>query len=198
MGDKISIDSASLMNKGLELIEAKYLFDLPADKFDAIVHPQSIVHGFVHMADGSVLAHMGAPDMRIPISYCLGYPDRLPSLATQLDLSQLTELSFYAADEEMFPCLRLAKQAMKIGGGLTTALNAANEVAVAAFLEQKLSFLGIPALIEAVLPAFEGGCRPILTRFMKLTVPVGNWRKKKYQKRQFFNRNPVFMLKTET
>jgi len=95
--------------------------------------------------------------MRIPISYCLGYPDRLPSSAPQLDLSQLTELSFYAADEEMFPCLRLAKQAMKIGGGLTTALNAANEVAVAAFLEQKLSFLGIPALIEAVLPAFEGG-----------------------------------------
>ena len=159
MGDKISIDSASLMNKGLELIEAKYLFDLPAEKFDAIVHPQSIIHGFVHMNDGSVLAHMGAPDMRIPISYCLGYPDRLQSNAPQLNLSQMAELSFDVADEERFPCLRLAKYAMETGGGLTTALNAANEVAVGAFLEHKLSFLGIPALIEAVLPAFEGGAQ---------------------------------------
>ena len=150
MGDKISIDSATLMNKGLELIEAKYLFGLPAQAFEAIIHPQSIVHGMVHMQDGSVLAHLGEPDMRIPISYCMAYPSRLSSNAKRLDLGELGTLSFYKPDEDRFGCLRLAKTAMRQGGVATTALNAANEIAVEAFQRGELSFMGIPALIEAV------------------------------------------------
>ncbi|MGC6471764.1 MAG: 1-deoxy-D-xylulose-5-phosphate reductoisomerase [Parvibaculales bacterium] len=150
MGDKISIDSATLMNKGLELIEAKHLFGLPAKTFEAVIHPQSIVHGLVHMQDGSVLAHLGEPDMRIPISYCLAYPSRLSSRAKRLDLTALGTLSFQKPDEERFACLRLAKAAMEQGGGATTALNAANEVAVLAFQRGELTFPGIPALIEAV------------------------------------------------
>ena len=150
MGDKISIDSATLMNKGLELIEAQHLFGLEAEVFDAVIHPQSIVHGLVHMRDGSVLAQLGEPDMRIPISYCMAYPERLSSHAKRLDLTALGELTFRKPDEERFACLRLAKTAMRRGGAATTVLNAANEVAVAAFQRGELSFMGIPALIGKV------------------------------------------------
>ncbi len=151
MGDKISIDSASLMNKGLELIEAKHLFGLAPECFEAVIHPQSIVHGLVHMKDGSVLAHLGASDMRIPISYCMAYPARLSSRANRLDLTKIGQLNFHQPDEHKFACLRLAKEAMQQGGGATTALNAINEVAVEAFQQARLSFLGISALIEDVL-----------------------------------------------
>ena len=138
MGDKISIDSATLMNKGLELIEAKHLFGLAPEAFEAVIHPQSIVHGLAHMRDGSVLAHLGEPDMRIPISYCMAYPSRVSSHAKRLDLTAMGALTFLKPDEERFGCLRLAKAAMHRGGSATTTLNATNEVAVAAFQRGEL------------------------------------------------------------
>jgi 1-deoxy-D-xylulose-5-phosphate reductoisomerase len=153
MGRKISIDSATLMNKGLELIEAHYLFDVPADRLDVLVHPQSIVHGLVTFADGSVLAGLAHPDMKVPIAYCLGFPDRLPTQARRLDLAAVGQLSFEAPDLGRFPALRLAIAALRAGGGLPTVLNAANEIAVAAFLEGRISFARIAALVEATCEA---------------------------------------------
>ena len=154
MGAKITIDSATLMNKGLEVIEAHWLFGMPFDRIDVIVHPQSIVHSMVEFVDASVLAQLGAPDMGIPILYALSYPDRLPCPAPTLDLVRVGALTFEAPDESRFPCLALARQAGEAGGAAPVVLNAANEVAVAAFLEERCRFVDIPRLIAEALQAY--------------------------------------------
>ncbi|MGI8806147.1 MAG: 1-deoxy-D-xylulose-5-phosphate reductoisomerase [Thermoleophilaceae bacterium] len=151
MGAKNTIDSATLMNKGLELIEAHHLFGVPYDSIDVLVHPQSIVHALVHLNDGASLAHLGLPDMRVPISYALHHPERADVPLETLDLASVGQLTFEPPDEETFACLRLAREAARAGGTAPCALNAANEVAVAAFLAGQLSFTGIAELIERVL-----------------------------------------------
>ncbi|HEY7663276.1 MAG TPA: 1-deoxy-D-xylulose-5-phosphate reductoisomerase [Xanthobacteraceae bacterium] len=151
MGAKVTIDSATLMNKGLELIEAHHLFALSPDQIDILVHPQSIVHSLVEFCDGSLIAQLGTPDMRIPIAYCLAWPERMASEAPRLDLARAATLTFQEPDLERFPALRLARQALEAGGAAPTVLNAANEVAVAEFLARRLNFAGISALVEAVL-----------------------------------------------
>ncbi|NEW88864.1 MULTISPECIES: 1-deoxy-D-xylulose-5-phosphate reductoisomerase [Rhodopseudomonas] len=151
MGQKITIDSASMMNKGLEVIEASYLFALSPDEIDVLVHPQSIVHGLVEFADHSVVAQLGAPDMRIPIAHCLGFPDRITGRAARLDLAKIGQLTFEAPDFARFPGLRLAYDALRTGHGATTVYNAANEVAVAAFIAQKIRFGAIARLVEDTL-----------------------------------------------
>lgn len=151
MGRKISVDSASLMNKGLEFIEACWIFDLQPDLVDVVVHPQSIIHSMVQYLDGSVLAQMGNPDMRTPIAYGLGWPGRIASGVAPLDLVATARLDFEAPDESRFPCLRLAREAVATGGTAMAVCNAANEVAVDAFLGEKLRFTEIPQLIEGVL-----------------------------------------------
>ncbi len=151
MGAKISIDSATLFNKGLEVIEAARLFDLTSGEIDVLIHPQSIVHGMVCFTDGSVLAQMGAPDMRIPIAHTLAWPDRLVSKVARLDLAQAGKLEFAAPDMERFPALRLAREALCAGHGGPCVLNAANEVAVAAFLDRQIGFLDIAGLVADVL-----------------------------------------------
>lgn len=151
MGRKISVDSASLMNKGLEVIEARWLFDVPAEQIAVVVHPQSIVHSMVEYVDGSVLAQMGNPDMRTPIAYGLAWPERIDAGVTALDLFQVARLDFEAPDLQRFPCLGLAFEALRLGGAAPAVLNAANEVAVAAFLDGLIGFCDIPRLVEAVL-----------------------------------------------
>jgi len=152
MGGKITIDSATLMNKGLEVIEAHHLFGTPYDAIDVVVHPQSIVHAYVVLADGAALAHLGHPDMRVPISYALHFPERAEVPAARaLDLAQVGALTFEPVDEQAFPCLRLAREAARAGGTAPCVLNAANEVAVHAFLGGRLGFLGIADVIEAAL-----------------------------------------------
>jgi 1-deoxy-D-xylulose-5-phosphate reductoisomerase len=153
MGPKVTIDSATLMNKGLEIIEAHHLFALPSEEIDVLVHPQSIVHGLVEFRDGSLIAQLGSPDMRIPIAHCLAWPERLMGPAPRLDLAKHANLSFEAPDSKRFPALALARRALEEGGGATTVLNAANEVAVAQFLEGGLGFTGISHLVEATLEA---------------------------------------------
>ncbi|MGE0829046.1 MAG: 1-deoxy-D-xylulose-5-phosphate reductoisomerase [Hyphomonadaceae bacterium] len=155
MGAKISVDSATLMNKGLELIEAHYLFDSPPDRIDVLVHPQSVVHSLVHYVDGSVLAQMSSPDMRVPISYALAWPARTPVSAPRLDLAALGALTFEAPDLERFPALKLARAAAGEGPKATAALNAANEVAVGEFLAGRLGFLSIARLSGEVLDRLE-------------------------------------------
>ncbi len=156
MGPKVTIDSASLMNKGLELIEAHHLFALPSAQIDVLVHPQSVVHGMVEFRDGSVVAQLGPPDMRVPIAHCLAWPQRIDGPAPRLDLARVRELTFEAADLERFPALALARQALEAAGGAPTVLNAANEVAVAAFLAGRIGFAGIPALVEETLDRAGG------------------------------------------
>jgi 1-deoxy-D-xylulose-5-phosphate reductoisomerase len=151
MGRKVTIDSATLMNKGLELLEAHHLFSLPAAKLDVLIHPQSIVHCLVYLSDGSVLAQMSCPDMRTPIAYSLAWPERMQAPTKRLDLAALGTLSFEAPDIERFPALRLAREALAAGGSAGTVLNAANEVAVEAFLGGRIGFLAIAALVEATL-----------------------------------------------
>ncbi|MBN8983449.1 MAG: 1-deoxy-D-xylulose-5-phosphate reductoisomerase [Xanthobacteraceae bacterium] len=151
MGQKITIDSASMMNKGLEVIEAAYLFALSPDQIDVLVHPQSIVHGLVEFSDRSVVAQLGSPDMRIPIAHCLGWPDRIVGPSTRLDLAKIGQLTFEAPDFERFPGLRLAFEALRTGQGATTVFNAANEIAVAAFIGKKIRFGAIARLVEATL-----------------------------------------------
>jgi len=153
MGRKISVDSATLMNKGLEVIEASWLFGFGADAIDVVVHPQSVIHSLVEFADGSVLAQLGTPDMRTPIAYALGHPQRIDSGSPTLDLMQLAALTFEPPDASRFPCLRLAFEALRAGGGASIVLNAANEVAVAAFLDGALPFARIAAVVEASLSA---------------------------------------------
>lgn len=148
MGPKITIDSATLMNKGLELIEAYYLFAVDKKQLDVVVHPQSVVHCLVEYCDGSVLAQMSAPDMRMPIAYALSWPERMATPSERLDLTALAGLTFESVDEDRFPALRIAREALEAGGVAPTVLNAANEVAVEAFLAKKIGFLDIPRLVE--------------------------------------------------
>jgi len=155
MGPKITIDSATLANKGLELIEAHWLFDVPYDEIEVVVHPTSVVHALVRFRDGALLAHVGVPDMRVPISYALTYPDRAVTDVPQLELEGL-ELRFEAVDDEAFPMLQLARSAGERGGTAPCAFNAANEVAVAAFLDGRLGFLEIPALVGETLSRVDG------------------------------------------
>jgi 1-deoxy-D-xylulose-5-phosphate reductoisomerase len=156
MGPKITVDSATLANKGLELIEAHFLFGLPYERIEVVVHPTSIVHALVRFRDGAVLAHLGYPDMRVPISYALTYPERSSTPVPALDLASGLTLEFHAPDLETFPLLRLAREAGERGGTYPCAFNAANEVAVAAFLAGRLSFLGIADTVEDALAAVDG------------------------------------------
>ncbi len=156
MGRKISVDSATMMNKGLEVIEARWLFDVPPASIEVLIHPQSIVHSMVEYADGSVIAQMSNPDMRVPIAHALGYPERIASGAKPLDLAAIAQLSFERPDAARFPCLRLAYEALSAGGGAPAVLNAANEVAVEAFLGSRLRFNAIPHVIEETLAALGG------------------------------------------
>ena len=151
MGRKISVDSATMMNKGLELIEAHWLFNCPPEKLETVIHPQSVVHSMVRYADGSVLAQMGTPDMRTPIAYCLGLPERIASGVPPLDFAALSALTFETPDYRRFPCLELAYQAMQAGGGVPCVLNAANEIAVAAFLAGRIRFTDIAHTVRHCL-----------------------------------------------
>jgi len=153
MGAKISVDSATMMNKGLELIEAHHLFRLPEHRIDIVVHPQSVIHSLVAYIDGSVLAQLGSPDMRTPIAYALAWPERMASPSPRLDLAALGTLTFQAPDPERFPALRLAREALVVGGSAPTVLNAANETAVEAFLAERIGFLEIAAIVEETLQA---------------------------------------------
>src|SRR5262245_2770774 len=153
MGPKVTIDSATLMNKGLEIIEAYHLFNLKPDEIEVLVHPQSIVHGMVEFRDGSVIAHLGPHDMRVAIAHCLAYPDRIDGPVKRLNLAEVGSLTFEKPDLERFPALGLAWHALRTGSGATTVLNAANEIAVAAFAERQIAFVGIPALVDATLNA---------------------------------------------
>jgi 1-deoxy-D-xylulose-5-phosphate reductoisomerase len=151
MGAKISVDSATMMNKGLELIEAYHLFELPEDKIDVLVHPQSIIHSLVAYVDGSVLAQLGSPDMRTPIAYALGWPKRIEAPSPRLDLAAVGTLKFEPPDNRRFPAIELARQELRDGGMAPTVLNAANEVAVAAFLNRKIGFLDIARTVAETL-----------------------------------------------
>ena len=155
MGPKITINSATLMNKGLELIEAHHLFALGPEALDVVVHPQSVIHGLVEFRDGSVVAQLGSPDMRIPIAHCLAWPVRMGTPAARLDLARIATLTFEEPDMTRFPALALARRALAAGKGAPTVLNAANEIAVREFIERRLGFAGIPALVEATLEAAE-------------------------------------------
>ena len=157
MGAKISVDSATMMNKGLEMIEAFHLFPVSVKQVEILVHPQSVVHSLVAYIDGSVLAQLGTPDMRTPIAYTLGWPDRIAAPAPKLDLAALGTLDFYSPDIERFPALRLARAALESGGGTATILNAANEAAVRGFLEERIGFLDIAAIVERTLDALPDG-----------------------------------------
>jgi 1-deoxy-D-xylulose-5-phosphate reductoisomerase len=154
MGAKISVDSATLMNKGLELIEAHILFGLPPEKLEIVIHAQSLVHCLVGYADGSVLAHLSAPDMRTPIAHALGWPHRIASPSRRLDFGEFTQMTFEKPDLSRFPCLELARACLQIGGAAPTILNAANEVAVEQFLERRIGFSGIARTVERTLNAF--------------------------------------------
>ena len=160
MGRKISVDSATLMNKGLELIEAQFLFDMPPEQLDVIIHPQSIIHSMVEYVDGSVLAQLGNPDMRVPIAHALAYPERFDSGVSSLDLVAAGTLQFEEPDETRFPCLRLAREAMRAGGGAPCVLNAANEVSVQNFLDGRVGFADIARINEAVLTALGNPAAP--------------------------------------
>ena len=155
MGRKISVDSATLMNKGLEVIEASWLFGIPVDRIDVVIHPQSVVHSMVEFPDGSVLAQLGTPDMRTPIAYALAWPERVASGARRLDFTRLADLTFEAPDRERFPCLRFAYDALRRGRAASAVLNAANEVAVQAFLDGRLRFTDIAPTIDRVLQVFD-------------------------------------------
>jgi 1-deoxy-D-xylulose-5-phosphate reductoisomerase len=172
MGAKISIDSATMMNKGLELIEAARLFGLPSAAIAVLVHPQSVIHGMVHYCDGSVLAQLGSPDMRTPIAHTLAWPERITTPAPRLDLAQLGRLTFEPPDEQRFPALRLARAALEAGGGAPCVLNAANEVAVAAFLDRRIGFLDIAATVDHVLSEFGAPAVDSLEAVLALDAAV--------------------------
>ena len=155
MGAKITVDCAGMMNKGFEVIEAHHLFSMPMEKIDVIVHPQSVIHSMIEFEDGAVLAQLGAPDMRVPIGYAMGYPARIPFGGERLDFARIASLTFEAPDVERFPCLRMAIDAQKAGGVMPVALNGANEEAVAAFLDERIPFGGIARTVETVLERTE-------------------------------------------
>jgi 1-deoxy-D-xylulose-5-phosphate reductoisomerase len=165
MGGRITIDSATLINKGFEMIEAHHLFGVPYERIDVLVHPQSIVHSLIHLNDGASLAHLGYPDMRVPISYALHLPERADTEVPTLDLASIGELTFEAPDPETFACLRLAREAGEVGGTAPCVLNAADEVAVAAFLDGRIGFTGIPEVIDRCLDAVPTGA---MTHFEEL------------------------------
>ena len=162
MGAKVTIDSASLMNKGLEVIEAHHLYRMPLEKLSVIVHPQSIIHGLVTYSDGSMLAHMGAADMRIPVAHCLAWPERAPADTRRISLVEIAQLTFEEPDLDRFPCLRLALEALAAGGSMPNILNAANEIAFVAFLERRIAFGGIAQIVEQTMNHFakSGDVRP--------------------------------------
>lgn len=168
MGAKITIDSATLMNKGLEVIEAHWLFNAAPEQIDVVVHPQSVIHSMVEYIDGSVLAQLGNPDMRTPIAYALGYPNRIASGVASLNLLEIAKLEFEAPDIKRFPCLKLAYDALKLGGTAPAILNAVNEVAVAAFLNNEIRFLNIPALIESALVTIQAEPVSSLTQLIDI------------------------------
>jgi 1-deoxy-D-xylulose-5-phosphate reductoisomerase len=171
MGPKVTVDSATLMNKGLEVIEAHWLFDLPPECIEVVIHRQSIVHSLVEFVDGSLLAQLAPPDMRLPIAYALSYPRRLPMSQPSLSLVEIGQLSFERPDEEAFPCLGYAYEALRRGGTMPTVLNAANEVAVQAFLEGTIGFLDIPRLIRASLDRHEP--RPVAS--LEVVLETDRW-----------------------
>ena len=162
MGPKITIDSATMMNKGLEVIEARWLFDLDPDRVEIVVHPQSVIHSMVEFVDGSVKAQLGIPDMKIPIQYALTFPDHRPSEWARLDLAEIGELTFEPPDLEKFPCIGLAYEALRRGGSATAALNMANDLAVEAFLEDRLPFLNIPTILESTVESHPFMTHPTL------------------------------------
>jgi len=168
MGAKITVDSATMMNKALEIIEARWLFDMPADAIDVVIHPQSVVHSMVEFADGSLLAQLSPPDMMLPIQYALTYPDRKPCPAPRLDLAQAVSLDFEPPDRERFPALELGYQVARDGGGAGAVLNAANEAAVARFLAGDLRFVDIPRVCGQALAAHDHDSRPTLERLFEL------------------------------
>jgi 1-deoxy-D-xylulose-5-phosphate reductoisomerase len=171
MGRKISIDSSTLMNKGLEVIEAKWLFGVDADKIDVVVHPQSIIHSMVQFVDSSIIAQMGCPDMKLPIQYALTYPERLLNDFERLDFSKLSSLTFEKPDLNTFPCLKLAYDSLKMGGTYSAVLNAANEILVNEFLEDKIKFYDIPYYIEKTLEAHKSIKKPTLEEILH----IDNW-----------------------
>ena len=162
MGSKITIDSATMMNKGLEIIEAKWLFGTPGEKIDVVVHPESIIHSMVEYADGSVIAQMGHPDMREAIQFAFSFPERLTLDNKKLDFVQLGNLSFFAPDFDKFPALKLAYQALEQGGNMTCVMNAANEAAVAAFLQDKIGFYGITDVVQECMAGADFAASPDL------------------------------------
>jgi 1-deoxy-D-xylulose-5-phosphate reductoisomerase len=168
MGAKISIDSATMMNKCLEVIEAARLFSLTSDQIEVLIHPQSVIHGMVYFSDGSVIAQLGTPDMRIPIAHTLAWPARLATQAPRLDLAAVAKLEFFTPDEVQFPALRLAREVLAAGAGAPTVLNAANEIAVAAFLARKIGFLDIAAIVESVLQTLGNPPVPDLASVLAL------------------------------
>ena len=172
MGGKVTIDSATLMNKGLEVIEAYWLFAVPAKKIEVVVHPQSIIHSLVELTDGSVLAQLGVADMRLPIQYALTYPERLPSPVRTLSLAEVGNLEFERPDTEGFPCLSLAYKALEAGGTYPTALNAANEVAVEAFLREQIGFMDIPRLVSDALERHRGVSNPDIQDILEIDAAV--------------------------
>jgi len=165
MGCKVTIDSATLMNKGLEIIEAKWLFNLDIPQIEVVVHPQSIIHSMVQFADGSIKAQMGMPDMRLPIQYALTYPQRLPSQFPKFSFDQCLQFTFEKPDKENFRCLNLAYEAIRLGGNMPCIMNAADEVAVHAFLRDEISFLQIPELIERCMEKISFINNPMLNDF---------------------------------
>ncbi|HUK57282.1 MAG TPA: 1-deoxy-D-xylulose-5-phosphate reductoisomerase [Nitrospiria bacterium] len=178
MGSKISIDSATLMNKGLEVIEAHWLFDMPPDRIDVVIHRQSIVHSMVEYLDGSVIAQMGVPDMRGPLAYALNYPERLPLGLPALDLTRVRSLTFEPPDLKKFPCLGFAYEAIKIGGTLPAVLNAANEVAVRAYLEERIGFLEIARLIRKTMDAHV----PLAVKSLEDVLEADRWGRERASK----------------
>ena len=167
MGKKITIDSATLMNKGLEVIEAHYLFGVDIDRIEVVIHQEAIVHSLVEFVDGTMLAHLGAPDMRLPIQYALTCPERLPNPLKRLDLVKIKKLTFQKPDTRKFPCLKLAYEAARIGGTAPAVLNAANEIAVSLFLKRKVGFMKIPKMIEKVLHRHKPIKNPVLSEILK-------------------------------
>ena len=177
MGPKISVDSATLMNKGLEIIEAMHLFELPAQRIGVLVHPQSLVHGLVELVDGGLIAHMAAADMRLPLGYCLAYPQRLERAYGRLDLVRVGSLTFEEPDRETFPCLRLAEDAARIGGTMPAVLNAANEVAVTAFLRRQIGFRAIAHVVASVMDAHD----PVPIRTLDDVLAADAWARRRAQ-----------------
>lgn len=171
MGAKITTDSATLMNKGLEVIEARWLFDIPHDQIDVVIHRESIIHSLVEYCDGSVIAQLGHPDMRTPISYALKYPERIPLNPPLLDLGKIGKFTFYPTDSEKFPCLQLAYDALAGADGLPATLNAANEIAVEAFLKEQIAFLDIPRVIQETMNAYSA--TPVTS--IEDTLEIDQW-----------------------